>query len=438
MKFFKKPVFVSISPNAQLDDVWLAFKLLFSPWRWVYGDAVKKFTEEFKKYLGIKYAFAFDSGRTSLYAILQSCNLGEGDEVLVQAFTCTAAVNPILWVGAKPVYVDIEEGTYNMSPTDLLRKISSKSKAVIIQHTFGLAANLDEILTIAKKNNLLVIEDVAHALGAEWRGQRLGTFGDAAIFSFGRFKIISAVFAGAATTNNPQIARKLEKFHKECSYPSRFWIFQQLFHPVYLAKTKPLYNIWSLGKAMVVLAKKLKLLSLTVYPEEKSGGHPGFGPSRMPNALAILGLNQLKKIDKYNAHRRKLAEIYERELAPLKAVSFLPVYPHTKRGLAPSAQKTDYPRYGVGVYLYFPVKFETQEIAPKIINLGKKEGIYLENWPARKVIGPQGTNLEKLRYQIGSCPVAEETALKTIVLPTNPNTREKDARRVVKLIKENV
>ena len=220
MKFFKKPIFVFISPNAQWDDVWLALKLLFSPWKWVKGKAVKDFTEEFKKYVGVKYAFAFDSGRTSLYAVIKALDLKQGDEVLIQAFTCTAAVNPILWVGAKPVYVDIEECTYNMSPDDLLRKINpGKSRAIIIQHTFGIPANMDEIMEIARKNNLLIIEDVAHALGAEYspfealakegKGQKLGTFGDAAIWSFGRFKIISAVFAGAATTNNPQIAGKL-------------------------------------------------------------------------------------------------------------------------------------------------------------------------------------------------------------------------------------
>lgn len=427
MKFFKKPIFVSISPNAQGDDVWLALKLWFTPWRWIYGDAVKKFTEEFKKYLGIRYAFTFDSGRTALFAVLKALDIKEGDEVLIQAFTCTSAVNPILWVGAKPVYVDIEEGTYNMSSLDLLRKISSKSRAVIVQHTFGLPANLHEILEIAKKNNLLVIEDVAHALGAEYHGQKLGTFGDAAILSFGRFKIISAVFAGAAVTNNPKIAKKLGRFYNECSYPSRFWIFQQLFHPVFLSIAKPLYNIFSLGKAslgkaVIVVAKKLKLISLTVYSEEKSGGHPDFGPSKMPNALAILGLNQLRKIERYNKHRIKLAEIYKNELYETKS------------------HKIDLPRIlpnAKPVYLYFPIQLNDIDSAYKLIGFGRREeGIYLENWPARKVIGPQGTNLEKLQYHVGSCPVAEETALRIVVLPTSPNTTEKDARRVVKLIKD--
>lgn len=418
MKIFKKPIFVSVSPNAQKDDVWLALKLLFSPWKWTGGKATGKFREEFKNYLGVKNVFTFDSGRTSLWAVLKAFELEKGDEILVQAFTCTAAVNPILWVGAKPVYVDVEKDTYNMSPEDLLKKISPRARAVIIQHTFGLPAKIDEILAIAKKNNLLIIEDAAHALGAEYKGKKVGTFADAAIFSFGRFKIISAVFAGAAVTDNPEIARKIEKFFQECHYPPSLWIFKQLFHPVFLFFAKPLYNVFSLGKVMVVLAKKLKLLSLTICSEEKSGGHPDLEPSKMPNALAILGLNQLKKLQKYNKHRRKLAGIYQEQIKTNEKIKFVTALKDT-----------------IPVYLYFPLRFSSDALAYKLIGAGRKyEGIYLENWPAKKVIGPQDVNLEKLQYRIGLCSIAENMALKSVVLPTNILTSEKDAKRIVSLV----
>lgn len=418
MKLFKKPIFVSISPNAQADDVWLAFKLLFQPWKWIEGDAIAKFTAEFQKHIGAKYVFMFDSGRTSLYAIIRALNLQKGDEVLVQAFTCTAAVNPILWVDAKPVYVDIEPDTYNMSPDDLERKITQKSKALIIQHTFGLSADLDRLLSIAKKNKLIVIEDVAHALGAEYNGKKLGTFGDAAFFSFGRYKIISAVFAGVAATNNPSIGKNLEKFYKDCKAPAKYWVFQQLFHPVFLAKAKPFYNIFSLGKAAVVIARKLKLISLSVYSEEKSGGHPGFGPSRVPNALAILGLNQLKKLEKFNDRRVEMARIYEKELEKNKNI----LLPRILTGARP-------------VFLNFPIQASDGDSAYKLIGQGRRqEGIYLENWPNKKVIGPSGTDLAKLQYQIGSCPIAEAVAPRVITLPTTPHTTDADALRVTALI----
>lgn len=177
MNILKKPVFVSISPNSQGDDMRAALKLLFSPWKWIEGGAVGQFTEAFKKYLGMKSVFIFNSGRTSLYAILRSIDLKSSDEVLVQGFTCAAAVDPILWVGAKPVYVDIETGTYNMSPSDLQKKITRNSKVLVIQHTFGFPAKLDELVRIAKEHNLVVVEDVAHSLGAEYKNRKLGTFG---------------------------------------------------------------------------------------------------------------------------------------------------------------------------------------------------------------------------------------------------------------------
>ncbi len=98
-------------------------------------------------------------------AILNSLGLEKDSEVLLQAFTCNAAVNPIIWSGLKPVFVDVNEETFNMDAEDLRRKISSKSKAVMVQHTFGLPAYMDEILEICQQNNLILIEDCAHSLG---------------------------------------------------------------------------------------------------------------------------------------------------------------------------------------------------------------------------------------------------------------------------------
>ncbi|MBI3442366.1 MAG: aminotransferase class V-fold PLP-dependent enzyme [Candidatus Sungbacteria bacterium] len=416
MKLFKKPIFVSISPNAQAGDVFLALKLIVTPWRWRAGTAPQELARKLKEYLGVRNVFLFESGRTSLYAILMAMKLGEGDEVLVQAFTCTAAVNPILWLGAAPVYVDIEDD-FNMSPGDLEQKITPRSKAVIIQHTFGYPAKIDEILRIARKNKLLVIEDAAHALGAEYKNKNVGTFGDAAIFSFGRYKIMSSVFGGAAVTNSREIAERLEHTLHTWAFPSLFWIFEQLFHPILLCAAKPLYNFFSAGKVLVVIAKKLKLISLSVYAEEKSGGKPPFGPSLMPNALALLGLKQFDKLEKYNRHRIDLADFYTERITPNKKISLVSPARDTKP-----------------VFLNFPVKIQNADTVYKLIGAGKRAGMYLEVWPAKKVIGPSGTDLKKLRYVPGSCPWAEELSLRSLVLPTSPNTTLADADRVVDVI----
>lgn len=149
---FKRPIFISLSPNTQKDDVFLALKLLFQPWCWKKEKAVFLLEEKFKEYLGVKYAFSFNSGRSAILAILSCLDLAEKNEVLIQAFTCNALVNPILHLKLKPVFIDVEEGTFNIDLTDLKNKITSESKVVIVQHTFGLPVKIKEILEICQKN----------------------------------------------------------------------------------------------------------------------------------------------------------------------------------------------------------------------------------------------------------------------------------------------
>src|SRR3989344_8331877 len=134
-----KPISISLSPNTEKDDIWLAFKLIFQPWRWktisvsqhLYQrkSAVQELEDELKKYLGVKYAISFNSGRTALIAILDSFGLKQDDEVLLQAFTCNAVPNPVIWQGLKPVYVDCNEENFNINIEDLKKKIRPKSRA---------------------------------------------------------------------------------------------------------------------------------------------------------------------------------------------------------------------------------------------------------------------------------------------------------------------
>src|SRR3989344_3908825 len=114
-----RPISISLSPNIENDDIQLAIKLILQPWRWKIGEGISKFEEEFKKYLGVKYAISFNSGRSAFLAILKSLDLEKGDEILLQAFTCNAVPNPILWARLKPVYVDCDEETFNLDLEDL-------------------------------------------------------------------------------------------------------------------------------------------------------------------------------------------------------------------------------------------------------------------------------------------------------------------------------
>ncbi len=290
--------------------------------------------EKFKLYLGTENAFSFNSGRSALMAILDSLDIKEGDEVLLQAFTCNSAVNPILERGAKPVFVDIDD-TLNLDPVDLQRKITSKSKAVMIQHTFGWPAQIEEIQNITKKQNLYLIEDAAHSLGAKYKGKFCGTFGDAAFFSFGRDKIISSVFGGMAVTTNYAIAQKIVRFREKLDYPSACWISQQLVHPV-LMKMQSGANfslsVLFLGKMLLGIFHKLWILSKAVYKEEKRGEVSSHFPKLMPTALALLAENQFKKAGKVQRTSQRVSSVLSERVNKRFLFAFSQNYRKNKSG----------------------------------------------------------------------------------------------------------
>ncbi len=416
-----KPISISLSPNVQRDDVVLALKLLFQPWKWKRGGAIKQFEDEFKNYLGIKYAFSFNSGRSSLFAILKALNLEKGSDVLLQAFTCNAVPNPVLWAGLNPVYVDCTDD-FNIDLSSL-RATARQSRVLIVQHTFGLPANLDEVLEITRQHNMVVIEDCAHALGAEFNGnpafaqgfggrRKVGTFGDAAFFSFSRDKVISSVYGGMAVTNNDQIGKKLEALQKEFGQPSFFWIRQQILHSILLwFIILPLYNVIDLGKLFLVFSQWLQVLSKAVSWQEKRGQKPDYFPKALPNALAAMALHQFEKLETFNAHRKKIAEFYYQEL-----------------------QNTTFvlPKPG-GIFLRFAVQHpKAHEI---LYEAWHQENMLLGDW-YRSPVDPHDTQLEALKYQKGTCPNAESLAKKTLNLPTHINISMENARRIVDFLKK--
>ena len=233
------PIATALLPNAEQDDVFAALNLLL-PWnrdKWLAGKELGELEETFKKYFNAKQAVSFSSARSGFYAILKGITevygiKPEESEVLIQAYTTIAIPNAIKWAGFKPVYVDIKEDTFNIDPDKIEEKITPRTKILLAQHTFGIPAQMDKIAEIAKMRKLILIEDCAHSLGAEFKGKRIGTFGEAAFFSFGRDKIISSTSGGIAIANNENLAEKLKNFRDSLPLPPKKWIFQQLMHPV--------------------------------------------------------------------------------------------------------------------------------------------------------------------------------------------------------------
>lgn len=416
MNFFQsfKPIFISLSPNTEKDDISLALKLMFKSKIWKRGKKIKELEEELRKYLGVKQAITFNSGRSAFLAILKSLGLKKGEEVLLQAFTCNAAVNSIIWSDLKPLFVDIDE-TLNLDPKDLKRKITEQSRVVMIQHMFGHPAKLDEILKICKENNLILIEDCAHSLGATYKGKKIGTFGKASFFSFGRDKIISSVYGGIAVTNDDILAKRIEDFQEKIDFPSNFWIFQQLLHPVltnYLII--PLYSFFEFGRWVLLTFQKLKILSKSVHKKEKQGKKPSYIPKKMPNALAFLALHQFKKLNRFNAHRKEIAKFYDKNLKNLRFV--LPKK-HSGR-----------------TYMRYPILIENYD-TDEILKQARKQKIFLNDGWRKTPIVPPDTNQSKMGYTFGTCPQAEKVAKSILNLPIHINISKKDAQRIIKFLR---
>jgi len=406
--YLRRVISASLSPNTEADDVWRALSVAVSPWKWFQNTDLHKVQQWFRNYFNCSHVALFNSGRSALLAILQAFDIGKGDEVIVQAFTCVAVPNSVLWSKATPVYADID-ASYNLDVVDVEKKITRKTKAIIAQHTFGIPADMHGLQVLAKKHNILLIEDCAHALGGKYQGKKLGTLGDAAFFSFGRDKAVSSVWGGAAVihaSHEPAFAH-LRRYHASLRFPRGSWTLQQVFHPIAFSVIIPLYGS-GIGRVLLVLLQKLHALSVPVYREEKLGKRPADFPAKYPNALAVLLLGQLNKLDRYVKQRQKISNMYTERLSRPEAV--LP------------------PEIPGASLLRYPVLLPEPE---RILADARKRGILLGNW-YHNVIDPMGTDFRAVGYVPGSCPQAEQAAKTIINLPTLIPSR--DAERIISLL----
>ncbi|MDJ0903431.1 MAG: DegT/DnrJ/EryC1/StrS family aminotransferase [Xenococcus sp. MO_188.B8] len=179
--------------------------------RYIGGKAVTDFEENFAGYIGTKYAIGCNSGTDSLYMALRALDVGEGDEVITTSFTFIATSEVIVRVGAKPVFVDLDANGFNLDLQQITAAITDRTKAIIVVHLFGQPVNMSDLIAIAQKHNLYVIEDCAQATGAQWQGKKVGSIGDVGCFSFFPTKNLGGCGdGGAVTTNNDAIASKVK------------------------------------------------------------------------------------------------------------------------------------------------------------------------------------------------------------------------------------
>lgn len=174
----------------------------------VQGPKVEEFENKIAEYVGTKYAVATSSCTTALHLALLLLDIGPGDEVIVPSFTFIATANSILYVGATPVFADVDKDTYNLDPEDVKRKITKHTRVIMPVHQVGLAAFMQEIVQIAKRSNIFIVEDAACALGSRIDGKHVGVFGEIGCFSFHPRKSITTAEGGMLVTNNEDLAKR--------------------------------------------------------------------------------------------------------------------------------------------------------------------------------------------------------------------------------------
>ena len=346
------------------------------------GPKISEFEQEIAKYVGVKFAVAVSNGTAALHMAAFAAGIGPGDEVLVPALTFAASSNCVLYMGAKPVFVDIDEYTLNIDLADLESKISPKTKAIIPIDFTGQSVDIDQIMAIAKKHNLIVIEDAAHALGSKYKGEPVGLKAHMTMFSFHPVKPITTGEGGIIVTNDETYYHRMLMFRthgitkiKECmtNYHGP-WYYEQQFLG---------YNY------------------------------------RLTDFQAALGLSQMKKLDSFIQRRQEIANLYRAKLGKLKGISI-----PKEEGFSSS-----------GWHLYII------QLDLDVIRGTQKEifeALHAENIGVMVHYLPVYLHpyYRSLGYQKGLCPIAEKVYNRMISLPIFPLMTEADVEDVVKALRK--
>ncbi len=277
---WKIPLFKIYYDDEDIESVINVVKRGYS---WANGREIREFEEEIASYIGVKYCTATSSGTSALQAVLLAHNIGPGDEVIVPSFTFVATVNSPLFVGARPVFADIEDKTFGLSPEDVEKKITSRTKAILCVHYGGCPCLVKELKEIAERYNLLLIEDAAETLGAKIGSKYVGTFGDSAVLSFCQNKIITTGEGGAVITDSKEVYEQVKLIRSHGRVETEDY-FASGEHPNYVSLG---YNF------------------------------------RMSTITAALGLSQIKKIDEIIKMRREKAVYLTENLSTIKGVTVI-------------------------------------------------------------------------------------------------------------------
>jgi len=364
-------------------DIKAVSEVLHSDWI-TKGPKVDEFEEEFAKYVGAKYAVAVNSGTAALHAACFAAKINKDDEVVTTPITFVASANCVIYQGGIPVFADIKEDTLNIDPQEIKKKITRKTKALIPVDFTGLPVDLEEIQKIAQENNLIIIEDASHALGATYKGSKIGSISDMTTFSFHPVKHITTGEGGMITTNKEKYYERLKLF-----------------------------------RTHGITKEKDKLLNYDGpwYYEMHELGYN----YRLTDFQCALGIAQLKKIDKNVQRRIEIVQKYNEEFKDLEEIR-IPFFDSTSSTSA-------WHLYVIQLNLE-KLKVSRREIFEDL--RAENIGVNVHYIP----IHLQPYYQKRFGYHLGDFPKAENYYLRAITLPIFPKMSDRDVNDVTRAVKK--
>lgn len=344
------------------------------------GPKVTEFENTVANYVGAKYAVAVSNGTAALHIACLAAEIQPEDEVIVSPITFAASANCVLYCGGKPVFADIKPDTYNIDPEDVERKITSRTKAIIAVHYTGQPCEMDEITAIAKKHNLVVIEDGAQVISGEYKGKKIGSISDMTTFSFHPVKPVTTGEGGMVTTNNEELYQRLKLFHTHG------------------------------------ITREESLLTHNEGPWYYEQLELGYN-YRITDIQCALGISQMKRLDQFAAHRRKLAHRYNEAFACCKDI----VTPYQHPDCLSS-------------YHLYMIQVPTEHRREIFENLRNKGiGVNVHYIPVYKL-----PYYQQHGYQNTCCPNAEAFYARAITLPLYADMTEEQVDYVVECVRDEV